>query len=49
MDLRDLRYFETIAELEHIGPRHRATAPHAAGLDQQRAPAGASLRRTAAG
>ena len=35
MDLRDLRYFETIAELQHVGRAIEQAAPHAAGADQR--------------
>ena len=45
MDLRDLRYFETIAELQHLGRASAQAAPHAAGPDELRAAARGGLRR----
>ena len=47
MDLRDLRYFETIAELQHVGRASAQAAPHAAGADELRAAARGGLRRRA--
>ena len=45
MDLRDLRYFETIAELQHVGRASAEAAPDAAGADELRAPPRGGLRR----